>query len=165
MAKREFGPIIAAFAVLYYLVTARQLVAFSAVDLVLRCLVGLLYNVLRNPHRLPSASLKWVIPGIVFYHVPLPAVHVWSILTLTADGWGTSMRASGERAKRDSVREAWWENGFFVVWMGIVAGSAARWLMAQVLTEMSHVSALFFLTSSITGASYVAWRLTIATTS
>ncbi len=33
-------------------------------------------------------------PDIFFYYVPLPAIHVWSMLTLTADGWGTSMRAS-----------------------------------------------------------------------
>ncbi|CAG9951112.1 unnamed protein product, partial [Clonostachys rosea f. rosea IK726] len=152
MAKREFGPVLAAIAMIYYFFTARQLIVFSATDLFFRCIVGLVYNVLRNPHRLRTSSLKWVIPGIVFYHVPLPAVHLWSMLTLTADGWGTSMRANSEQAKKDSTWQAWWENGFFVIWMGVVAGSAARWMMTNVIHDLSHSVSMLVFFGSITVA-------------
>ncbi|CAG9992226.1 unnamed protein product [Clonostachys byssicola] len=162
MAKREFGPVLAAIAMIYYFFTAKQLIVFSATDLFFRCIVGLVYNVLRNPHRLRTSSLKWVIPGIVFYHVPLPAVHLWSMLTLTADGWGTSMRANSEQAKKDSTWQAWWENGFFVIWMGVVAGSAARWMMTNVMHDLSHSMSMLVFFGSITVAGMLAWKATIA---
>ncbi|GJN76552.1 hypothetical protein PLIIFM63780_000036 [Purpureocillium lilacinum] len=164
MSKREFGPAIALLAVVYYFFTSRQLIAISGADLLLRCVTAFAYNVLRNPHRLEPRSLKWVVPGMAFYHIPLPAVHVWSMLTLTADGWGTSMRASGERAKKDSVRQAWFETGFFVVWMGVVAGCLARW-SSDHLFMIDGAWKSFFFISSVAFASYTAWRLTIYKTS
>lgn len=164
MSKREFGPAIALLAIVYYFFTSQQLIAISMPDLLLRCVAAFSYNVLRNPHRLKRRSLKWVVPGMAFYHIPLPAVHVWSMLTLTADGWGTSMRASGERAKKDSVGQAWFETGFFVVWMGIVAGSLARWFSDHVIVIEGGSKAVFFM-GSVALASFTAWRLTIYRTS
>ena len=160
MSKRELGPVIALVAVVHYFLTSEQLIAVSPRDLLLRCAAALAYNVLRNPHRLERRSLRWVVPGMAFYHVPMPAVHVWSMLTLTADGWGTSMRASGERARKDSVGQAWFETGFFVVWMGIVAGSLARWFSDHVVV-MTGVWKMVFFMGSVVLASYTAWRLTI----
>ncbi|KAJ6437317.1 hyaluronan synthase [Purpureocillium lavendulum] len=144
MSKREFGPAIALVAVVYYFCTSRQLIAISVPDLLLRCVAAFAYNGLRNPHRLEPTSLKWVVPGMAFYHIPLPAVHVWSMLTLTADGWGTSMRASGERAKKDSTSQAWFEMGFFVAWMGIVAGCFAKWLCEHMIIMDGHRKWSFF---------------------
>lgn len=159
MAKREFGPAIGAIAIIYYFFTSKQLFAFSVLDLALRVLLGCFYNLLRNPDRLNRHSLRWVIPGIFFYYVPLPAVQVWSMLTLTADGWGTTMRASGERARRDSLRKAWFETGFFVVWMGIVAGSVVKYLAAfYCLPGLQTALAVFF---SISIASVGAWHITV----
>lgn len=160
MAKREFGPLIAAVAITWYFFTSRDLIFILPWDLLVRCILSLAYNVLRNPHRLQRRSLKWVVPGMAFYHIPLPAVHVWSMLTLTADGWGTSMRASGERAKKDSARQAWFETGFFVVWMGIVAGCVAKWMCAHVWGLQGGSAAVAFL-GSIFAASLLAWRGTI----
>ncbi|KAJ0122051.1 family 2 glycosyltransferase [Diaporthe amygdali] len=103
MAKREFGPVLGALAVSYYLLTSRKLVSVCFADVAIRLLLGVAYNILRNPDRLGrgvGAAGKWVIPGFFFYYIPLPAVHVWSMLTLTADGWGTSMRADGETTPR-----------------------------------------------------------------
>lgn len=159
MAKREFGPVIAAVAIFYYFFTAEQLIVVSVADLVMRVFVSSLYNILRNPHRLSARSLRWVIPGIFFYHIPLPAVHVWSMLTLTTDGWGTSMRASGEQARKDSVRQAWWETGFFVVWVGIVAGCVVRWLSAHYDLEWAQMMTGMVLAISV--ASFWAWKTTI----
>ena len=159
MAKREFGPVIGAIAILYYFLTSKQLVVVSLHDLAWRVLITAVYNLLRNPHRLSNNSLRWVLPGILFYYVPLPAVHVWSLMTLTADGWGTSMRASGERARKDSVRQAWWETGFFVIWMGVVAGSVARLVSWHFeWTSASELVAVFF---SCLFAAFAAWRGTI----
>ncbi|KAK5988931.1 Hyaluronan synthase 1-like protein [Cladobotryum mycophilum] len=163
MARREFGPLTAAIAIFYYFLTGEQLIIVFVTDLLIRILMSSLYNILRNPHRLNRQSLKWVVPGIFFYHVPLPAVHVWSLFTLTADGWGTSMRSSSAMARKDSARQAWWETGFFVVWAGVVAGSAARWLATLYEVEWVHLMGAMVLSSLM--ASYWAWRVTIHTIS
>ena len=163
MLKREFGPLLAAAAVVWYFLTSRNIILILPRDLLVRCVVSLIYNILRNPHRLERRSWKWVVPGVAFFHVPVPAVHVWSLLTLTADGWGTSMRAEGEIAKRDSLRQAWFETGFFVVWMGVVAGCLARWTAAHVLGLERGATALLFV-GSVVAASYAAWRGTVAKT-
>lgn len=160
MCRRELGPAIAAVATLYYFVTSRQFMYLSAFDVMLRFVVSFAYNVLRNPHRLSRRSLKWVLPGIFFYYVPLPAIHVWSLFTLTADGWGTSMRSNSERVKKDSARRAWFETGFFVVWMGVIAGSVARWLLAHVFVLQNMWDFAFF-TLSISFGSILAWRITV----
>ncbi|KAK4164444.1 family 2 putative glycosyltransferase [Cladorrhinum sp. PSN259] len=162
MAKREFGPAIGAGAVTWYFLTGRQLVVFSVMDLVFRILISSLYNFLRNPHRLTREDLKWCVPGIFFYYVPLPAVQVWSMLTMTADGWGTSMRASGdmERAKREGRRKAWFEMGFFVVWMGIVAGALAKFLAGYF--ELMWRERVVMVGLSVGLASWMAWKGTIA---
>lgn len=160
MARREFGPVIAAVAVVYYFCTTQQFIAVSVLDLVLRVIVSVLYNFLRNPHRLSARELAWVAPGIFFYHVPLPAVHVWSMMTLTADGWGTTMRSSAERAKKDDVLKAWWETGFFVVWMGIVAGCVAKYTMMAYGFDRVYVT--LAMAGSVMMASGWAWKVTIA---
>ncbi|KAG7284595.1 hypothetical protein NEMBOFW57_010973 [Staphylotrichum longicolle] len=88
MAKREFGPAIGAIAIIWYFFTSRQLIVFSTSDLPLRVLVGSLYNILRNLDRLTRKGLLWIIPSILFYYIPLPAIHLWSMVTMGADGWG-----------------------------------------------------------------------------
>ncbi|KAK3996641.1 Hyaluronan synthase [Cladorrhinum sp. PSN332] len=161
MAKREFGPAIGAAAVTWYFLTGQNLIVFSFMDLVYRILISSLYNFLRNPHRLTRDDLKWCVPGIFFYYVPLPAVQVWSMLTMTADGWGTSMRASGdmERAKREGRRKAWFDMGFFVVWMGIVAGALAKF--ATRYLEFGWVERVLIETVSVGLAGWIAWKGTI----
>lgn len=162
MAKREVGPLIAAAAILYYLFTGKQIIRVSMRDLMMRCSVGFFYNVLRNTHRLRPRSFKWIVPGILFYHVPLPAIHLWSLMTLTADGWGTSMRASGELTKKDSVRKAWFETGFFVVWMGVVGGVAARWAATHGLSGVTSEAVAFLIVCGAALASFLAWKVTIS---
>lgn len=159
MAKREFGPLIVAVAILYYFFTSQQLIDFSFLDIGIRILISAMYNLLRNPDRLDGKSMLWVIPGIFFYYIPLPAVHLWSMLTLTADGWGTTMRASQERARKDTVRKAWFETGFFVAWMGIIAGSAAKWLSTHYHIDWAHRAVAVSLSVCI--ASFGAWKVTI----
>lgn len=130
-ARREVGPLVVAVTVLSYFFTSRKLLYFSNADLFLRVGITATYNLLRNPDRLRLASSWWVVPGMFFYNVPLPAVHIWSLLTLTADTWGTTMRANGELSKKDSTRKRWFKTGFFVVWMGIVGGTIARWVATE----------------------------------
>ncbi|CAM1504642.1 Fc.00g022330.m01.CDS01 [Cosmosporella sp. VM-42] len=163
MAKREAGPVIAAIAVLYYFLTSKSLIDISWFDIALRCLVGAGYNMLRNPQRLSKRSLRWVIPGMFFYHVPLPAVHVWSMFTLTADGWGTTMRASSELRSKESVCQAWWETGFFVVWMGVIGGAVARLLSTRYGLDWVHTILAISLTCFV--ACFSAWKTTIHKTS
>ena len=162
MAKREFGPAIGAIAIIWYLFTSQQLVVFSSKDLLLRVLVGCVYNLVRNPDRLTRKGLFWVLPSILFYYVPLPAVHLWSMLTMGADGWGTSMRASGERARRETLKKEWWEAGFFVVWMGILGGVVAK-VFGVYFGMVQHERMAAILVSSCVGA-FGAWKVTIGAT-
>ncbi|KAH7324795.1 hypothetical protein B0I35DRAFT_348183 [Stachybotrys elegans] len=158
MAKREVGPIIGLVAVIYYFLTSQQLVKVSVYDLALRVLITAAYNLLRNPHRL--STLRWVLPGIFFYYIPLPAVHCWSMVTLTADGWGTTMRSSAELVKKeDSVLAAWWETGFFVIWMGIVSGATARFVSSFLALDWRHEAVTILLSTLL--AAFWAWKVTI----
>jgi hyaluronan synthase len=159
MAKREFGPAIGALSIIWYFFTSQHVLVFSAGDVLLRILIGCAYNVLRNPDRLTARGLVWVIPSIFFYYIPLPAVHLWSMLTMGADGWGTTMRASGERARRETWQKAWFEMGFFVVWVGILAGVLAK-LLGIYFAMVWHERMAAILVSSAVGA-FGAWRVTI----
>lgn len=162
MAKREFGPVLGALAVSYYLLTSRKLVSVCFADVGIRLLLGVAYNILRNPDRLGrgvGAAGKWVIPGFFFYYIPLPAVHVWSMLTLTADGWGTSMRADGETTPRPvSGEKPKFDLGFFVVWMGMLAAAAAKWLAWHYGLDLLHTG--LFMIISMGATVFGAWRLT-----
>ncbi|KAK3902325.1 glycosyltransferase [Staphylotrichum tortipilum] len=162
MAKREFGPAIGAIAIIWYLFTSQQLVVFSSKDLLLRVLVGCLYNLLRNPDRMTTKGLPWVLPSIFFYYIPLPAVHLWSMLTMGADGWGTSMRASGERARRETLKKEWFEAGFFVVWMGILGGVTAK-VLGIYLGMVPHEKMAAILVTACVGA-FGGWKITIGAT-
>ncbi|KAF7562262.1 hypothetical protein G7046_g1868 [Stylonectria norvegica] len=159
MAKREIGPLIAATAVLYYLFTAKQLISISFLDLAFRSLLGVVYNLFRNPQRLDTRALLWIFPGMIFYHIPLPAIHVWSMLTLTADGWGTSMRASTELLGKESKRKSLWETGFFVLWMGAVAGTLARYVAGNLRADWEHTMISMMLVSF--AASLSTWKIII----
>ncbi len=126
--KREVGPILVFFATLTYLLTAKTIAYFSAEDIALRVGFVLVYNWLRNPDRGPRHGWCWIVPGLLFYNVPLPAIQMWSLFTLWDGGWGTSMRASGEISKRERLGKRVFEIGFFVLWMGVVGGAAGRLL-------------------------------------
>jgi hyaluronan synthase len=159
MAKREFGPAIGAIAVIWYLFTSQQLVVFSITDLLLRVLVGCSYNLLRNPDRLTAKGLLWVLPSIFFYYIPLPAVHLWSMMTMGADGWGTSMRASGEQVRKESLKKAWFETGFFVVWMGILGGVMAKVLGVYFCLVWHERMAAILVSTAV--MSFGAWSVTV----
>ncbi|KAL1836418.1 hypothetical protein VTJ49DRAFT_5168 [Mycothermus thermophilus] len=159
MMKREFGPVIGAVAIIWFFFTSQSLVIFSGRDILIRIVIGFCYNLLRNPDRLTRRGIAWVIPSVFFYYIPLPGVHLWSIMTMGADGWGTTMRASSERARKETLRKAWFETGFFVVWMGLLGGAAAKligihmdWVWHQRMAAIAVSSAV---------ASYGAWRITI----
>ncbi|KAK8104482.1 uncharacterized protein PG998_011515 [Apiospora kogelbergensis] len=115
-----------------YLLLDRQLLSFNMGDFGLHILGKALYSALRSPEgscssRSAVAALLWMIPGMLFYNVPQPAVHAWGLLTLTADTWGTTMRSGAELAKRDGLAKRWYESGFLVAWTGVVGALLAKW--------------------------------------
>ncbi|KAL2146411.1 hypothetical protein VTI28DRAFT_4164 [Corynascus sepedonium] len=159
MAKREFGPAIGAIAIIWYFFTSQLLVVFSPSDILFRILIGSCYNLLRNPDRLKREDLVWIIPSILFYYIPLPAVHLWSMMTMGADGWGTSMRASGERARKETWKREWFETGFFVIWMGILGGVMAKVFGAYFDLVWHERLAAILVSSAV--ASFGAWSITL----
>lgn len=128
-------------------------------DLGLRLLGIAVYNFLRNPDRQSAGAVLFMVPGLLFYNVPLPAVQAWSLVTLTADTWGNSMRSSSERAKKDPLRKKWYESGFFVVWMGAVGAMLAKWLSARLGFLPFQMVSSELLAAVCCGL--VAWKLTI----
>ncbi|PYH45952.1 chitin synthase [Aspergillus saccharolyticus JOP 1030-1] len=163
--KREAGPLLGLGYILYYLCTGASLAYFSWTDLFVRLLYTILYNLLRNPDRWARTQrpVLWggLVPALLFYNVPLPMVHFWSAVTVMEDGWGTSMRSKeagvvpdvnelgvagqgkkeGERVVVEPSLTAemwkrWKQLGFFVVWMGVVAGVAARILAGHLGYEV-----------------------------
>ncbi|KAJ5908321.1 hypothetical protein N7495_001003, partial [Penicillium taxi] len=124
--KKEIGPLLSFFYILYYLLTGNCFAYFDWYDIGMHYTYTLLYNFLRNPDR--TNDWFWVVPGLLFYSVPLPAIHLWSLITVFHDEWGTSMRSTTEmfKFKRAKAWKRWNDLGFFVVWMGIFGGTAAR---------------------------------------
>lgn len=164
MAKREFGPVLAAIAITHYLLTSRSLVPVSLSDIGMRLLIGIFYNIIRNPDRLATSAWeaqKWILPGILFYYIPLPAVHVWSMFTLTADGWGTAMRAEGEKDPRPSGPVApKLEMGFFIIWMCILAAATAKWMACYNDFGLWETAMFMLASSCVVGC--ISWRVTKA---
>jgi hyaluronan synthase len=125
--KRELGTLIAGFSISYYFFTGDTILPIPLIDYIGRAIALTIYNSLRNPDRTINPWL--VAPAFLFNYIPLPAVQLWSLLTLTEDGWSTSMRKASEMRKEETVAKKWYEAGFMVVWMGIVGGAAARYLL------------------------------------
>ncbi|KAB8229487.1 hypothetical protein BDV23DRAFT_182447 [Aspergillus alliaceus] len=124
--KKEVGPLLVFLCILYYLITGTRFAYFSANDAFLRVAYTIGYNWLRNPDRGPRNAWVWIAPALVFYNIPLPSIHLWSMLTVFERGWGTTMRSNAELSKREQFWKRAYDLGFFVVWMGIVGGTAAR---------------------------------------
>ncbi|GLA11515.1 hyaluronan synthase 3 [Aspergillus niger] len=90
------------------------------------------YLVFRNPYRPTMKEWMWSLPAHLFYHVPLPAIQVWSFLTVLHDSWGTTMRANKE-VKHSKLRLKIWEVGFFVFWMAILGGASGRYIATSLM--------------------------------
>ena len=158
MTRREFGPVVAAAEVLYFLVAGKHLISVSVADAAMRFVVSGAYNWVRNPDRLEST--RWWVPlGVLFYHVPLPAVQVWSLLTMGSDGWGSPMRAAGsQESQAQPASREWFDLGFFVIWIGVVAGAVARYAAEQYCLVLG--GSLFLVSASMTAASVCCWKVT-----
>ncbi|KAI9929719.1 hypothetical protein ASPWEDRAFT_41067 [Aspergillus wentii DTO 134E9] len=124
--KREMGPILVFACIVWYLFTGYEFIFFSFSDIVSRITYTILYNYLRNPDRGPRLAILWILPALLFYNIPLPAIHVWSLATYWESGWGTSMRSNAELSKHHQFWKRMYDLGFFVVWMGVVGGATAR---------------------------------------
>ncbi|KAF9886754.1 hypothetical protein FE257_011131 [Aspergillus nanangensis] len=124
--KREAGPLLGLLYIMYYLCTGDTFAYFSWYDAGFRIAYTVLYNYFRNPDRGPKNAGIWMGPALLFYNVPLPMIHLWSLLTIFQDGWGTSMRSTSEMHKQSQTWKRFKDLGFFVVYMGIVGGTLAR---------------------------------------
>lgn len=157
--RRELAHLVVFVQGLLYLFADRSLLSFNMPDLGLRLLGIAVYNFLRNPDRQSAGAVLWMVPGLLFYNVPLPAVQAWSLVTLTADTWGSSMRSSSERAKKDSLGKKWFESGFIVVWMGAVGAMLGKWMCARVDLLSQHI----LLTELLAAACsiLITWKITI----
>lgn len=158
--RRELAPLVVFVQCFLYLFTDLSLLSFNMPDMGLRIAGMMLYNLLRNPDRqAPGSLLLWMVPGLLFYNVPLPAVEAWSLVTMTADTWGNSMRSGTEIVKKDGLRKRWFESGFLVVWMGAVGAMLAKWTASRMLLTGSQ-TLLWQLVAAAVGA-VVSWKITI----
>lgn len=157
--RREVAHLIVFVQCLLYLFTEHNLLYFNMPDFGLRIVGIALYNFLRNPDRQSTAAVLWMVPGLLFYNVPLPAVQAWSLVTLTADTWGNSMRSSTEQAKKESLRKKWFESGFFVIWMGGVGAMLARWVSTRMDLMPGQMIVGMLVASTLSGLIF--WKVTI----
>lgn len=157
--RREVAHLIVFVQCLLYLFTDHNLLYFNMPDFGLRIVGIALYNFLRNPDRQSTAAVLWMVPGLLFYNIPLPAVQAWSLVTLTADTWGNSMRSSIERAKKESSRKKWFESGFFVIWMGVVGAMLAKWASTRMLLMPGQMIFAMLLAAFL--SAFILWKITI----
>lgn len=144
---------------LYLFTPDRTLLSLNMPDLALRVGGTAAYNFLRNPDRQTPSAMLWMVPGLLFFNVPLPGVQAWSLLTMTADTWGTSMRSGTEIAKRDGLRKRWFESGFFVAWMGAVGAMLAKWAASRLLLTAGQTLLWELVAAAVCGGWI--WKLTI----
>lgn len=157
--RREVAHLIVFVQCLLYLFTEHNLLYFNMPDFGLRIVGIAVYNFLRNPDRQSTAAVLWMVPGLLFYNIPLPAVQAWSLVTLTADTWGNSMRSSTEQAKKESLRKRWFESGFFVVWMGCVGAMLAKWISTRMQLIPGQMVVVMLLAAALSGVIF--WKITI----
>lgn len=165
MMKKEFIPILGLVSIVCFLLTSRRLVPVSYTDLVLRVVLSVMYYLSRSPIYRSVARREWthafwITLGILFNYIPLPAVHLWSLFTLTAGGWGTSMRAQGETVPNlSSGQKPRFEMAFFIIWMGVLAAAGSKWLAASYLgLDLPHTALLMIVSTCC--ASLWAWQAT-----
>ncbi|CAI7626526.1 unnamed protein product [Penicillium glandicola] len=127
--RRQVAAFLMPATVVLYLVSGMLLFrSFSLLDYFYRVALTITYLALRNPYRPTAKEWMWSLPANLFYHVPLPAIQIWSFLTLLHDAWGTTARSNTEVAKKSMLRMKIWEVGFFVFWMGILGGATGRYV-------------------------------------
>lgn len=157
--RRELAHLVVFVQCLLYLFADICLLSFNMPDLGMRIVGMAAYNFLRNPDRQAASALLWMVPGLLFYNVPLPAVEAWALVTMTADTWGNSMRSGTEIAKRDGLRKRWFESGFFVAWLGVVGAMLAKWIASRTLLTPTQTLLSELVSAAVCAA--VTWKLTI----
>ncbi|PYI09790.1 hyaluronan synthase [Aspergillus sclerotiicarbonarius CBS 121057] len=143
--RRQFAAAVMPATIVSYLVSGTLLIrSFSFQDYFYRLALTITYLALRNPYRPTAKEWMWSLPASLFYHVPLPAIQVWSFLTVLHDSWGTTARSRTEAAKQSRLRLKIWEVGFFVFWMGILGGATGRYV-ATLIPGSADVMTFIFL--------------------
>ncbi|KAL4894855.1 hypothetical protein BDV59DRAFT_175090 [Aspergillus ambiguus] len=140
--KREAGPLLGLVYIIYYLVTGKSFAYFSWYDAGFRVVYTIIYNYIRNPDRKRIREAIWIVPALLFYNVPLPMIHLWSLITLFYDSWGTSMRSHAEMTKRGQTWKRFKDLGFMVVWTAIVGGTLGRMLAS--IVGLGTLTAIFW---------------------
>lgn len=157
--KREFTHLVVFVQGIMYICSETSLVPMNMFDLLIRLFGLAFYNFLRNPDRQSANAVFWMIPGLMFYNIPLPAVQAWSLITITADTWGNSMRSSSERVKKDSLGKKWYEAGFVVAWMGVVGIILTKWLSVRCDFVLHHLHLMELLAA--VSLALITWKFTI----
>ncbi|KAF2773280.1 hyaluronan synthase [Teratosphaeria nubilosa] len=159
--RREVVGLLVPLSFVLYVCTGRTLVrSFSPADLVTR--IGWIYSYLwlRNPYRGKSWSeWLWIFPAMLFYRVPLPAIHLWSWLTVLDDSWGTPMRSSVEVAKKQKVQTKIREIGWIVLWMAIFGGAAGRSIASMLGAQPLATASLILVGGVVSFSAASCWLL------
>ncbi|KAF9894049.1 hypothetical protein FE257_009022 [Aspergillus nanangensis] len=139
--RRQTAAFLVPTSVTIYVVTGViPFMGFTIQDLLQRLVLTFVYLFLRNPYRPRLREWLWTFPATLFYHLPLPAIQIWSFVTVLHDSWGTSMRSKKEFAKQSKLRLRLWEVGFFVVWMGIVGGAIGRYTASALMFDPAQTA-------------------------
>lgn len=134
--------------------------AFSAWDYFHRPALILVYLSLRNPYRPTPREWLWSIPAKLFFTVSSPAIQIWSLLTITHDAWGTTMRSPKELSKQTSkLRLKIWEVGFFVLWIGLLGGAAGRYVAGILMLDSAQMTFCVFLGAVPVWAIFARWMV------
>lgn len=159
--RRELAAFVMPVTVVLYVSSGYLLLrAFSIWDYLHRPIITLIYLSLRNPYRPTIKEWLWSIPANLFYNIPLPAILMWSLVTVLHDAWGTTMRSSKELSSQSSkLRLKIWELGFFVLWMGILGGALGRYVAGIFMLGSSQMALCIFLGAVPVWATFTWWMI------
>jgi hyaluronan synthase len=161
--RRELAAFVMPVTVVLYVTSGFLLFrAFSWWDYLHRPIITLIYLSLRNPYRPTIKEWLWSIPANVFYNIPLPAILMWSLITVTHDAWGTTMRSSKELMSQSSkLRAKIWELGFFVLWMGILGGALGRYIAGLLMLNPLQTAGSIFVGAVPVWAMFTWWMVVV----
>lgn len=160
--RRQFAAFIMPSTIVLYLISGMLLLRpFSIHDYFCRLVLTTTYLALRNPYRPSAKEWMWSLPANLFYHVPLPAIQVWSFLIVLHDSWGTTARSRTEAAKQSKLRLKIWEVGFFVFLMGILGGAAGRYVASTFMPGLTN-ALNFILLGAVSALTVCGWWMIVA---
>lgn len=124
--QEQVLPVIACASIIEFILRSEMTFPFSMKDMILRTVIEFIYTLRTAVDPVTRKDLKWLLPALVIYNLIKPAVHIWAMATVFDSSWGITQINVGSVKVNDLRRKRWYEVGFCVVWLSLLAAFWAK---------------------------------------